>query len=530
MRGLPLSDDQITYWATAEAVRTMPFFSVLWNPTHLFSYCLAWIFRFTGDPSASFLVLYALTVFLYLRAMVWCLSYFFKDKKLCFCLALVSIVPHYTLAMTYWGFAGFEFIKGRILLMPLLPVIFRRYYEWKEDRKIWRPLALCGLGTILSYEAAYLLGILALDSAWNFWREKERRSLLPSFFKGVFLALALVFLVRYSQDYLQSYFGIHWFDNTAEIYEKLVPANRETILAMSGPEYADLHWRSAYRGFWWTLFPPRWMDLAFAAFNAFFLLLFGFLGARRQKKENPALFAWNVRLLIGVVLVSYSLQALLFVGWKTMGWHPSIWEEVRAFKFAFFPLFLFIGSYLVFQLKENRAARFYAAILLLLLSPLEILQSLPPETKARSLETMTRVLKNPVYAEYAAKALNVKDAAVEKDISRIRLFLKLRKDRNLFALTDLHALKEEGVHTIISYQDKRIHDFRAGPRQDRLPYWGLAYEEVQGALRSGDAARVLRTADKYECAWVVSPHPLAHERLESKYAGSVYHLYRVRKP
>lgn len=533
MKNAALSDDQITYLVIAKRFLGIVTPPVSWNSVDIFSYFLAGAYLVTRDFFQSFLWVYALVGMIYLNAARACFRSFFKDEKAAVALSLISIVPHYTLGMTYWGFAGFEYIKGRILFMPLAVLVLKIFFAAKEEKDIHKVFLLCAAGGILSYEAFYLLGLLILYVLMMRSREGVLFSGGQEVYSGMLWALAVMAGIYFSNVIIGG-----WYHSTSprmlwDVYEKIILANRAQVLSMSHAEYVRHYWEAAYKAFWWTMFPPKGVDLVFAFGNSVFLIFFGVWGAFLQKKEKPAFFRSNVLFLACAAAISYVYQAARFFSWKFFLTEPVIFEEVRAFKFSFFPLFLFIGSFLIYQRQRGKKTLVLCSLVLMFVSPLEVLRGLPQSARTRLQTQALRSLgEDGFYRSYLSKALNNSSLSESRELEAISEGLQeisRKEGRRLPVLSDRHELESSGQEILVTYHDKRWHtETINGEKFDTLVYWHLAYEEISRSLREQNIPSILRLAAKYGCNYVVMPPqaPLPKE-FRPVYEGTHYGLYRI---
>jgi hypothetical protein len=530
MKGRALSDDQITYWIRSEIIADSfhrHLFS--WDVTSSFSLLLAVAHRWLADPSACFIAVYTPIAILYFYSMKWSLDYFLKNSSISFLVSLVSIAPLYTLAMTYWGFAGFEFIKSRILIMPLVPVIFRLFFQWEDNKKIWIPFFLCGLGMILSLEIMYLLlalslYLLVLSMATRTSSSQRRRAIVIAIYSVaaiVFIYWLELFLLIHNPTTLSS------FDDAP--YPRLIQVYEGFIYELTNKAYVDLVWQASYAAFWWTMFPLRGTDLLFALFNAMFLLPLAAAGFLILKNEGPRLF-WKVIGLMGCICVTaFAYQVLRFIGWKLFDWRPHILEEYRAVKFLYFPLYLAAGLFLKTLWMQQKKMWVFVLAALLCIPPLAVLRNLPQPVKQQIVQNAHAAFRlKPQQDEYLEKALQFRDPGQKEDIEKmIDILQAMPSDSTEFVLSDIHALSLSGKRVMLSYQNKRA-GRPIGNKEDRkfyLPYWYLAYSEISAALHSGNADRLIEMARKYGCKYIAAEQPVKNEGWKCLYTGQRYNLY-----
>lgn len=535
MRGSKLSDDQITYWVRAETITD--FFHrhlICWDFSSTFSLLLALAHLWLVEPSSCFIAIYIPIAVLYFYSMAWALDYFLKDRRIAFLLALVSITPLYTLGMTYWGFAGFGFVSGRILIMPLAPVVFRLFFQWQNSRKVWIPFCLCVLGMFLSFEIMYLLLTLVfylLVSSIVVKTSAEQRG------RAIFIlifALGMIALINSLEQFLIAHYPTPVGSVDDAPYLKLIQVHGGYVYHLANKEYADLLWESSYAAFWWTMFPLRWTDLAFALFNALFLLPCAILGFSILKNDEPTLF-WKIVGLMGCVCATaFGYQTLRFVGWKLFGWHPHVLEEYRAIKYLYLPFYLAAGFLLKNLWARQKRIWVFALAALLCISPLTVLRSLPRPLKQTIVEDARAAFHlQGQQTEYLQKAVQISDLEQKTDIARMVDVLRATPSHSAeFVLSDVHELNLSGKRVMLSYQSKRG-DRPAGSKAERdffLPYWYLAYSEISRALHSGSPTRLSETAQKYGCRFIAAEGVIDDENWRCLYAGRKYNLYGKSTP
>lgn len=530
MRGGALSDDQITYWMRAEIIGE--FFQrhlICWDFSSTFSLLLALAHRWLVEPSSCFIAIYIPIAVLYFYSMAWSLDYFLKDRKIAVLVALVSITPLYTLGMTYWGFAGFGFVSGRILIMPLAPVVFRLFFQWQNNRKVWIPFCLCVLGMILSFEIVYLLLALVVYLPVSSIVMKTPASQRRRAVYIVIFSLGMIFLVNALEGFLIAHYRtpVAFVDDAP--YLKLIQLHKGFVNHLTNREYVDLLWESSYAAFWWTMFPLRGTDLAFALFNALFLLPCALVGFSILKNGEPILFWKFIGFMGCVCATAFGYQALRFIGWKLFGWHPHVLEEYRAIKYLYLPFYLAVGFFLKNLWTEQRRISVFAVAALLCVSPLAVLRSLPHSLKQTIVEDARAAFHLKIErTEYLQKAMQFSDPEQKTDIAAIIDVLRAMPSRSAeFVLSDVHALNLSGKRVMLSYQSKRG-GRPSGSKEERefhLPYWYLGYTDISGVLHSGSPERLVETAERYGCRYIAAEGVVNDKSWRCLYAGGKYNLY-----
>jgi hypothetical protein len=520
-------DDQLSYVSISESVLGLNGNKVVWQPTITFSYFLAAIRWLSGDMVTALKILYFLVAFCYLNAMYWCLGYFFRDKRIRFFVSIISIVPQYTLAMTFWGFAGFQYLVARILFMPLAPIVLRLFFQWRRGKLIWVPFVLAALGGLLSFEAFYLLAILFVFSFLLVCYERSLRSIQKEYFIGLFCSIVILLLIYYYGAIAFVFHVEKPIDELASVYQRIVETNSDALSGLSAKNYADTLWEASYKAFWWGLFPPALSDILFALFNASIVLFFASFGLRYQRKENPELFQMTILFIFSVLCVSYGYQIVRYISWKLFLSGPSIYEEVRAFKFIFFVLYLFVGSYLLHEMRVGKRALVGVSVVLLLVSPLGLARSLPMQAKKAISQNAQKLFRGMESDEYIAKALSITNNDAARDLGALNAILRALP-QDVFILSDNHQLTRSGKNIIITYHDKRSHTIILGKKRfEAVLYWYYAYQEIERAFKSRDMEQIQNLARKYGAEYVVVDFPIYDFHFESRYKGKAYFLYRV---
>ncbi len=530
LSGLILSDDQISYWYRASEIITHNFSIRYWNPTATFSYLLGFLYLVLHNVKWAFLFIFGCISVLYCVAMTLSIKIFLKNELLSLGIAIISLIPVYTLGMTYWGFGSFDMVRGRILIMPIAPLVIVWFYEKRNSGKIWIPLVLCSLAGVIHLEIIYLAIILSVVLFWLHYQigiDKKifTQTLLPIALSGIVIC-GIYFIPKIVQSYLgpnPTTVLFHWLTLSREYYS-------DYINQLSNHAYLKLQWEASKSAFWWTMFPPRLTDIVYVAVSSFFLFFFGTLGLLEIKKKNYELFKFILIFLVATLSVAYGYQFIRYIGRFLWGASPKIWEEVRAVKFIYFFIYLSIGFLFKKWLVEKKFGLIVIASILIVFSPIQILTVLPTQWKERLITHTSTIFRQPYLTEYFRKALKIVDVKQERDLKAIEgIFAKeVKTDRRTYALTDIHSLKQSGLVTLISYQDKRSSTSQIN-REDPLPYWYLAYNEISQALRSGNSEKVLQTAKKYQCEWVVSYQKLSDKNLIPRYEGEELFLYQVSK-
>jgi hypothetical protein len=224
-------------------------------------------------------------------------------------------------------------------------------------------------------------------------------------------------------------------------------------------------------------------------------------------------------------------QGLCFLGWKLLGTPPFILEEVRSFKYALFPGFILIGIFLDQLRRAGKRAALLAVLAILLVSPLHAVRSIPQAWKEILAGVADNLGVETVYQEYMMKALDHRNVAREHELGEIIAILKDLRDDQRIVLSDIHQLKQGGVQTLVSYQDKRgrpIESLRFATRRDHsFGVWHLALQDVQNVLRSDDPEKLVKMMKQFEVRIAVTYSRYSHPDLKVLYEGKTLTLYSM---
>lgn len=513
------SDDQKTYIRIATDVLSMP---VPWIPADSFGWILAGFYRLCGDWALTFTLVYGLFAGLYLFTAFACLRWLRFGSMPALAAALISLVPHYTLGMTSWGFAGAEFVTARIIILPiaaLLMTVLLRHYD--SDRVTWI-FPAAAASSFLHLSSAFLFSILLV--AYGLARAGDLRRAFTNALAPL-LASAAIFAVLAHYVFFPPTPG--GFDALLlQIYEKMAGVQGPRIDAMDPAATIDTLWQAAYTGFWWTMFPPRLGDVAYVlAENALVMgaVWLAWMQRARAAGQEAALARRLTHMAIAVVVTAYGFQTVNFLAWKLAGAPPRLFEEVRAFGFLYWPICVAIGG--AFACLRNGAikALLFAA---LLLSPTSAVRALPVAGKLFLRSAALRYGPSNLNREYLDKALGL-HLASRQELERMAQSLGQTQQGEACRIIGLeHELKRSGCAVFISYQDKRSSRF-GNPGRDALLVWYLSYEEIRSAIDSGDPEWIAKIAGRYGANLAVLPRPVRDPRFVPLFSGARWHAYRI---
>jgi hypothetical protein len=513
------SDDQKTYIRIATDILARP---VAWNPSDSFAWVLAGLHRFSGNWTQAYALVYGLVASLYLLSAYLCLRCLRLGPWPALAATLVSLVPHYTLGMTFWGFAGAEFVTARIMILPLATLLMSAFLRNRETHRAAWIFPLAAAGSFLHLSSAFLFSLLFI--AYGYTNARAWRRALQAAIAPLLISIALFAILAYRLLLQRASGGLDAL--LLQIYETMAHMQSARIDALDPVAGTDLLWQAAYAGFWWTMFPPRLGDVAYVLAENALLLAAAWFAWRRSARsgEREAGLAHRLTALaLGVVVTAYGLQAANFFAWKLASAAPHIFEEVRAFGFLYWPIYVAIG----FAFAQVRALPLRALLfLILLLSPTAAVRALPETARLSLRAAALQYGPSNLSPEYLEKALGLHRGA-RQELDRLSETLRTTQAGGACRVISLeHELKRSGCAVFVSYQDKR--SGRIGePGRDALPIWFLSYEEIRPAIESGDPERIANIAARYGANLVVLPRPVRDARFLPVFSGTRWHAYRI---
>lgn len=543
MRTREFSDDQLNYIVIAEKIISGNPAERIWVPYKTFSFLLAFCKSWLGDYISALRLIYVVVAYAYLKAMSWGLEYFLEHKRwTCLVVSIVSLVPQYTLGMTYWGFAGSYFILARILAMPVIPVAFRLFFETKSPWNRFGALMLTAISGILSQEILLLwvafwfylcVELLIFDSCRKMTLQMR---VTVSGLLGSALAVWVIICAP-------AWFGPDPFVELNGVYSKLAGAYGSSEASWQFLQNADFHWEAAYSACWWTLFPPALSDLVFGFFNMFPLLVAAIPGLVFLRRHRRSLFLSMALISGAVIVVAYAYPFFRWLCWKVCGWPPDIWEEVRAIKFLYFPIYVSIGMGVLIFWREKRRMAAAGLLLLAAASPLQIIRALPYSLREELSEYAFNWISGSDKQRYVLKAFKVVDYRAQHDIRRIKEILNAHQDQVSGVVSDLYDLKATDRDIYVTYNDKRNGTMRAfGRKYQKLPLWHAGYKEISRFMDEcgGDlsaksenvcgceSSKAMAIMRKFDSRFIVLPcvYPEKSD-LHILYQGERFSLYEI---
>ncbi len=533
----PLSDDQVTYLYKAELIaKTSGLPGAWWNPSSTFSYFLNMVNAWVNDEKASFVVIYVITAFVYLYGMTWALRKYIPSPTIASFIAIISLIPHYTLGMTYWGFGGFEFIRARILIMPFVPVLLRCYFDWKASHRILIVFLGCCMVAVLNFEIIYMGAILCLYSLFFVLTDASiRRSIKYSHVLGIMLFGSMSIFFLYYNKIMIHFIGASKVFFVLPTYELLKRVFEGNLHQLTDMQYLDLKWEAAEKAFWWGLFPPRLSDIGLFLIEHIFILILAVGGCFVWKKRSKASFDQWVKFTLCTLVIAYGYQIIRTFGHYIMHWSPDIREEVRAFKFITFPMYISVGWFLTKMVGEKKYLWIIICCLTLFIAPVQVARRIPVQWKIQCVQWSQTFLTVEKQA-YLEKVFAIKNSDQSEDIEQINSLLSQfwigdTDDIKQSVLTTEHKIKFSDRPTLISYQDKRGAPTKyfenSSERTDLLVFWYLAYKEISQVLELDDPQLWILAAKKFECRFIVSKYNIQFAGLEKLYVGKSLNLYRI---
>lgn len=513
------SDDQKSYIRIATDIVSQP---VPWIPSDSFAWILATLYRLCGDWPQTFTFVYGLFAGLYMPTAYACLRSLRLRPAPALAATLISMVPHYTLGMTFWGFAGAEFVTARITIIPMAALLLTAFLRNRDSQLLPWLFPAAAAASFLHLSSAFLFAILIV--AYGVVRAGALRRALAEAVAPMFVSAVLFAALAYRQFLVPSTAGLDVL--LLQIYEQMASVQGTRLDGLDPEGALELLWRAAYAGFWWTMFPPRLSDIAYVlGENALILAAVWLAWTRcfRPFRDQDSLASRLAALAIGVGVTAYGFQAANFIAWKLIGAPPRIFEEVRAFGFLYWPIYVAIGF--AFQRCGTCLLKglLFAA---LLVSPTMAVRKLPEAAKATLRSAALRYGPVNLNPEYLEKALG-RHAATHQELERLTDSLRLVRQGAACRIIGLeHELKRSGCAVFVSYQDKRAG--RLGfAHADALLIWYLSYEEIRVAIESGDPDRIVAIAGRYGANMVILPREIRDPRFGPVFSGTHWHAYRI---
>jgi len=512
------SDDQKTYIRIASDIISRP---VRWYPPDSFAWVLAGLYRLCGGWAQTFTVVYGLFASLYLSTAYICLRRLCFGATPAFATTLISLVPHYTLGMTSWGFAGAEFVTARVMILPVAVLLMTVFLTKRDTGRVTGIFPLAAAGSFLHLSSAFLFSILVV--AYCLVRVRDLRRALADALAPLLLS-TLVFAVLAYHLYFPPVTG--GFDQLLlQVYETMSKVQGPRIDALDTAARTDLLWQAAYTGFWWTMFPPRLADVAYVGAENVVVLAVAWLAwmkCARAGAQERVLAGRLAALAAGVAVTAYGFQTTDFLAWTLAGAAPKIFEEVRAFGFLYWPIYVAIGF--AFERLRGRlpGMLLFAA---LLVSPTMAVRALPQTAKLSLRSAALQYGPSNLNPEYLDKVLGLY-AGSRAELERLADAIgQAQRGRACVVFGLEHELKRSGCAVFVSYQDKRspLHD----PGGRALLEWYLSYEEIRSAVESGEPDRIADLAARYGANIAVLQRRVRDPRYLPLFDGERWHAYRI---
>jgi len=374
----------------------------LWNRT---------IKQIPGDEATRILahrVLLFLVTFAFLPAMYFVMRKFTGCLGAAVLTAVAAMVCRYSLGTSLWGMGEFKMILPRILLMPMVPLLF--YWFWKGIDRMGAIVVIVACTGLMFVHLSALYLIQIFFFAYLFVHRFHPRNIWRALHAVPFV-VGVLFVFVYPPDMLirtQIYINEQNRDDTINFAEVTrvcaVPAKKpaatppeaavapqpvvapeqppktpeqRTAAFLRGeaiglpavpklPEVDKPVWdeecdRALYHAYGWAQFPISVATIGFCVYNGLLPLVCGFLGWRRRPPPvtHPQRRLYQVCLwfLIGTLFASLGITAIQDWQGRLSGQGPYFSEQFRAMRFIYMPLFVYTGLFLAWLLAKAKVAR-----------------------------------------------------------------------------------------------------------------------------------------------------------------------------
>ncbi|MDC1073052.1 hypothetical protein OAR43_07555 [Gammaproteobacteria bacterium] len=525
------SDDQITYLVQSRAASSN---EIGWIRVNGLSSILSYLDQVIElSPKLKFISIYFFISVIYLFSMHYGLGRWLPDHRIRCLVALISTTPFYVLGMTHWGFAEFELIRGRIFSTVFAPVAIRIFYDHLSS---WRSIfayLLIAVGSLFSLAIIFLLPIFLITAIGSLFGTNIRRwlkNLIPHLigFVGVLFLVSKTF--KFGTGLGREMFS--------PVSAKFISSADRSVLSTDATYLIDFLWEINYFGFWWAMFPPKLMDIWYSLLGGLpFFLIAGFAIFYRHIYLSKRIreLGWFV---IAALCTAYGYQFTVFVGWKVIDLAPSHFEEVRAFKYILFPVFILIGVVLSHFYESKRYWITTILVTLLLLTPYRSLKLIPESVANGAYSISQIIIDDPIKQEYVKKALNLKtgEPKLESELNSLLEVLIARKPARSEILSDENFLRLYGFTPTATYQskiavnagkfpnvfnDEDHNDIRA------VIAWYISYHDTQTVIYGSDPERLIDIMRSQDTAFAITRSIYQHKSLRPLFSGSSFFLYEL---
>ena len=242
--------------------------------------------------------------------------------------------------------------------------------------------------------------------------------------------------------------------------------------------------------------------------------------------------------VIAALCTAYGYQFTVFVGWKIIDLAPSHFEEVRAFKYILFPVFILIGVVLSHFYESKRYWITTILVTLLLLTPYRSLKLIPESVANGAYSISQIIIDDPIKQEYVKKALNLKtgEPKLESELNSLLEVLIARKPARSEILSDENFLRLYGFRPTATYQskiavnagkfpnvfnDEDHNDIRA------VVAWYISYHDTQTVIYGSDPKRLIDIMRSQDTAFAITRSIYQHKSLRPLFSGSSFFLYEL---
>ncbi len=526
LMGNTLSDDQVWYVSMADQMISKQYAWELWAPRYSFAYILSLLSQITANHVYSLKLLSLVCLMFYLNSANWCFKHIFRGRIISICLAFISVMPAFTLGMTFWGFLGIGYILPRMLIMPFVPLVLGLIIFNVNSRKVMYAFLLAAFGSLLNFESVLLLG---LSCCYWFVRNLIAKNTKSLFDVWIWISIVIAAYITLAIFSLDQYLFLNSSESINQSYNVIIQALNTHVASLNQAEYIRVYWEAAYEGCWWAMFPPRLSDLAFIIGNQLPTLVASLIGFMLIRKENPKLLFNLIIFTLCVIFLAYGNQIYRYLGWKLWGWEPRIYEEIRTFKFFQLVIFIFSGFTLKHLWNLKKRGLFILLFLILCAPPLSLAKSLPLSIKGVVKSVGNRVSPNASAQAYIDKALGLVHSKKAEEVVELNQVLSNQLPLSDSILTLNHRIRLSGHPLVMPYIDKRLDPFEVnGVRYNRLIYWYLAYSEIKAAFDTCDISQSIHLANKYHTKYIVSECKFNNPKLLSIQQGQYLNLYELK--
>jgi hypothetical protein len=515
----PLSADHIAYMHLADEIARLEPDGAYWkriSQIHSYGVALAYLHPLTGSHILSLkLLLAALSVFSFLAFELFIgLFSDAKWKSVLFALVSGNLV---TFGASLWGYTDFSASLQRTVMVPVMLVAVWFYVSRADSVIKYLAFPVLVAASVLHLSAYYVAAVLGLLELWN-WGAR-RRFRIDRQLKWFAFSLAIAYLVKIAQEQI----GLAFTDNLAA--GLVFPDAGERM----DPQEA---WQVELKAFPWRNMPLPFATLATIAASYGTILLVAIGGIVAARRRGFTELDRTMLVLGGAVIVlAYGPQTLLWIIRQFLPIYPLSLEETRAINMLMIPSLYF--GYRFFDALWTQSTGFVprraiavAAILLLVLQPIEVLPMLPTRAKeaifAWALSIGAIRKDDSLRQQYARQLLGLENGSERFYYSArgVIEWLRMNVDRGTPVLSNLNELLLANVRAVGAFNG--LLGIRVADPQRKQ--WAESVVEVQQAISSRDLAQVELVARKYGADLAVVPWPVS----DALYRDGHYSIVKVR--